>query len=276
MHVMATNRPASAQYWGTHLWFLDGQTKALQKQVELQAAAASGAMSSSRFAVQFEPEVFVFWRDAYERLKAEPEPQSLALKDFAADVTEFTRRRYEWASAMLNSAKTENAGSLGDAMYYLRFADQAAARLNRHELRAVSDPSHALSQSRFVRLLRNLPARFTWKCVSDEVGPIEGKITDGFAARYAAGCEAQRAFETEDFASLEAMLHPRDGKLVNFDDGGSRVEGAITGLGSLLGPASAPGPTLSLLAKWRREFPLSDGPDLVEALLFQSWAWRAR
>lgn len=84
----------------------------------------------------------------------------------------------------------------------------------------VSDPSQALSQSRFVRLLRNLPARFTWKCVSDEVSPIKGKITDGFAARHA--------------------------------------------------------PALSLLAKWRREFPLSDGPDLIEALLFQNWAWQAR
>jgi rhomboid protease GluP len=276
MHVMATNRPASTQYWATHMWFLEGQTKALQKQAELQVAAASGTISSSGFAARFEPEVFVFWRDAYERLKAEPEAQDLAVKDFAAYVMEFARRRHEWASAMLNAAKTETRASMSDAMYYLRSADQAAARLNRLELRAVSDPSHALSQSRFVRALRNLPARFTWKCVSDDVGSIKGKITDGLAARHAAGCDAQRAFETEDFASLEAMLHPEEGELVSFDDGSSRVEGAMAGLDTLLEPASAPGPTLSLLAKWRRQFPLSDGPDLIEAVLFRSWAWQAR
>jgi hypothetical protein len=115
-----------------------------------------------------------------------------------------------------------------------------------------------------------------WKCVSDDASSVKGKITDGFAARYAAACDAQRAFETEDFASLEAMLHPKDGELVNFDDGSSRVEGAMAGLGSLLERASVPGPELSLLAKWRRQFPLSDGPDLIEALLFQSWAWQAR
>lgn len=276
MQVMATNRPAPTQYWATHRWYLEGQAKALQMQAELQAAATSGAMSSSQFALRFEPEVFVFWRDAYERLKAEPEPQDAALKDFAADVTEFTRRRHEWASALLSAAKTENAASFRDAMYYLQSADQAVARLNRHELRAVSDPSHALSQSRFVRLVRNLPARFTWKCVSDEVGPINGKITDGYAARHAAGCEAQRAFETEDFAALEAILHPKDGQLEKFDDGSSRLEGAISGLDTLVERASAPAPTLSLLAKWRRQFPLSDGPDLIEALLFRNWAWDAR
>ncbi|HEY0682497.1 MAG TPA: rhomboid family intramembrane serine protease [Steroidobacter sp.] len=276
MRVMDANRPAPAQYWATHLWFLEGQAKALQKQAELQAAATSGSMSSSQLALRFEPEVFVFWRDAYERLKAEPEPQDIAAKDFAADVTEFARRRYEWASAMLSALKTDDAGSFREAMYYIQSADQAGARLNRHELRAVNDPSHALSQSRFVRLLRNLPARFTWKCVSDDVGPIKGKTTDGIAARHAAGCDAQRAFETEDFASLEAMLHPKDGELVNFEDGSSRVEGAIAGLGSLLERASAPGPILTVLAKWRREFPLSDGPDLIEALFFQRWAWQAR
>ncbi|GFE90266.1 rhomboid family intramembrane serine protease [Steroidobacter agaridevorans] len=276
MQVMATNRPVPAQYWTTHRWFIEGQAKALQKHAELQAAAVSGVMSSSHFAQRFEPEVFVFWRDAHERLKAEPVPREAALKEFSADVTEFTRRRYEWASALLDAAKTERAADFSDAAYYLRSADQAAARLNRHELRALSDPSHALSQSRFVSLLRNLPARFTWKCVSEEVGPIKGKITDGYAARHAAGCDAQRAFETEDFASLDAMLHPNDGELVSFDDGGSRVEAAIAGLGSLFKEASTPAPTLSLLAKWRRAFPLSDGPDLIEALLFQSWAWQAR
>jgi hypothetical protein len=276
MHIMATNRPLPSQYWATHLWFVEGQTKALQKQAELQIAAASGSMSSSQFALRFEPEVFVFWRDAYERLKDEPSPQNAALRDFAADVVEFSRCRSEWASAMLDAAKTDDAGSFQEARYHLRSADQAAARLNRHDLRAVSDPSHALSQSSFVGLLRNLPARFTWKCTSDDVGQIKGKRTDGHAARHAAGCDAQRAFVTEDFASLEAMLHPEDGELVTFDDGSTQVEGAIAGLGTLLNGVSTPVSTLSLLAKWRREFPLSDGPDLIEALLFQTWAWQAR
>lgn len=276
MHIMATNRPVPTQYWATHPWFVEGQAKALEKQAALQAAAASGSMSSSQFALRFEPEVFVFWRDAYERLKAEPAPQDPALRDFAADVTEFSRRRHEWASAMLDAAKNQDGGSFQDAMYYLRSADQAAARLNRHELRAVSDPSHALSQSRFAGLLRTLPARITWKCTSDVAYDIKGKPTDGFAAIHAAGCEAQRAFVTEDFASLDAMLHPQDGELVTFADGSTEVEGAVSGLGTLLNRASAPASMLSLLAKWRREFPLSDGPDLIEALLFQNWAWQAR
>jgi hypothetical protein len=276
MHVMATHRPAPTQYWATHGWFLEGQAKALQKQAELQVAAASGAISPSRFAQQFEPDVFVFWRDAHERLKAESEPQDAAVKEFAADVKEFTRRRHEWASAMLDAAKTESDASFRDALYYLRSADQAAARLNRHDLRAVSDPSHALAQSRFISLLRNLPARFTWRCVSDETGPIKGKITDGFAARHAAGCDAQRAFQTEDFATLEAMLHPPDGELLSFDDGSTRVESAVAGIDELFKQGGSPAPTLSLLAKWRRQFPLSDGPDLIESLLFRTWAWQAR
>lgn len=276
MHIMASNRPAPNQYWATHLWFLEGQTEALRIQTELQTAAASGSISASQFAVRFEPEVFVFWRDAYERLKADSEPQDATHKEFAADVMEFARRRSEWASAMLGAAKTETAAGFSDAAYYLRSADQAAARLNRHELRAISDPSHALSQSRFVGQLRNLLARFTWKCVIDDVDPIKGKTTDGPAARHAAGCDAQLAFETEDFASLETMLHPKGGKLATFDDGSTQTEGAIAGLDALLERVSAPAPTLSLLAKWRRAFPLSDGPDLIEALLFQNWAWQAR
>jgi hypothetical protein len=276
MRVMATNRPVSTQYWAAHHWYVEGQAKALQSHAELQSAAASGAITPSRLAERFESEVFVFWRDAYERLQAEPEPQDIALRDFSADVTEFTRRRHEWASALLDATKTESAARLGEAIYYLRSADQAAARLNRHELRALTDPSHALSQSRFVRLIRNLPARFTWKCVGDDVGPIKGKITDGLAARHAAGCDAQRAFETEDFASLDAILHPGNGQLVSFDDGGSRVEGVVGGLSSLFDRAATHAPALSRLAMWRRQFPQSDGPDLVEALLFQSWAWQAR
>jgi membrane associated rhomboid family serine protease len=275
MHLMATNRPVPNQYWATHLWFLEGQAEALRKQTELQAAATSGSISASQFEARFEPEVFVFWRDAYERLKATPEPQNVAHKEFASDVTEFARNRYEWASAMLIAARTNSAVDFQVAADYLNSADRAAARLLRHELRAVSDPSHAFSQSRFIRLQRNLLVRFTWKCVSDGVEP-RGKTTDGLAARRAAGCDAQLAFETEDFAALQAMLHPEDGKLVTFEDGSTRTEGAIAGLGALLERVSAPVPTLSLLAKWRREFPLSGGPDLIEALLFRSWAWQAR
>jgi hypothetical protein len=101
-------------------------------------------------------------------------------------------------------------------------------------------------------------------------------MTDGFAARHVAGCDAQRAFENEDFASLEITLHPKTGELVTFDDGSSKLEGAITGLGELFDRVSTPAPELSLVAKWRREFPLSDAPDLLENLLFRSWAWQAR
>jgi membrane associated rhomboid family serine protease len=276
MHIMAANRPAPTQYWAAHAWFLEGQAKALRAQAELQAAATAGTLSPSLFAARFEPEVFVFWRDAYEKLKAEPEPQDEALKEFGAEVIEFARRRHEWASEMLAYAKTERPGHLRDAVYYLGTADESAARLNRHELRAISDPSHALSESRLVRYLRKLPSRFTWECVSRQAAPMKGKRTDGIAALRATGCDAQRAFDREEFAMLEAMLHPAQGELVAFDDGGSRVEGVISGLEELFDGTAAPGPALALLARWRQEFPLSDGPDLIEALLFRSAAWRVR
>ena len=268
MHIMATDRPVPTRYWATHRWFLDGQMKALEKQAHLQAAATSGSISPSQFALNFESEVFMFWRDAYERLKNEPEPQDLELRDFAADVTDFVHRRNEWATALLDAAKEDRFESAQDASYYLESANLAAARLNRAELRALSGPSHALSHSRFVRLLRNLPTRLTWKCVSDDRGPMNGKTTDGLAARHSAGCDAQRAFVTEDYAALEAMLHPEGGKLESFDDGGTQLEGAIAGFQRIF-EVSAPLPALSSLGMWRREFPSSDGPDLIEALLFR-------
>lgn len=276
LHLMATDRSVPNQYWRQHPWFLQGQANAFRAHAELQAAAASGTLSATGFAARFEPQVFVFWRDAHEKLKAEPEPQDMALRDFAADVVEFTGRREAWAAALLKAAETENPTDFRDAAYQLTHADQAAARLNRHELKAISDPSHALSQSRLVGLLRRPFALLTWQCKGSDAGTLERSATDGPAGRRAAGCDAQRAFETEDFATLEEMLHPKDRKLVTFDDGSTRTEGAIAGFDALLQNVDAPGPTLSLLAKWRREFPLSDAPDLIEALLFRNWAWRAR
>jgi membrane associated rhomboid family serine protease len=276
MHVIATNQPVATRYWAKHRWFVEAQSTALQRQAQLQMALSSGTISLSQFAGRFEPEVFAFWRDAHERLSRESKLGDQDFDDFGAEVTEFSRRRYEWALALLEGAKNNDSRRLRDVAYYLQSADQSAARLNRIELRAATDPSHALSESRVFRRLRDLPARFQWKCVGDSALPVSGSSSDGKAALSAAGCGAQRAFHNEEFGSLETILHSQAGKLVTFDDGGSELQGAFKGLSDLLGRTSAPAPVLSRIARWRRDFPTSDAPDLVESLFFREWAWQAR
>ncbi len=119
----------------------------------------------------------------------------------------------------------------------------------------------------------------------------------------AGACTAARAFETGDFASLDGMLHPAldapasaiaeparrheprgvtsqpPGEITlpgseksrdTFND--AQLAGFVSGLQELFEQQRSLDGALSRLAEWRRERPGSDGPDLVEAILFRTWA----
>jgi hypothetical protein len=90
-------------------------------------------------------------------------------------------------------------------------------------------------------------------------------------------CSAQRAFLTQDFSGLETLWHRYPADDIDPIDGATRHASAITGLNDLFEYGQVRlSDALAALANWRRQYPQSVIPDLVEASLFQDWAWSAR
>jgi rhomboid protease GluP len=280
VYALRASQPAVGRYWAAHQWLATGQERAIRAAAEIQGRINAGAISEQELFRAWERDVVTFWRDAEKRLAAAAPAKDADVQKFAAMVAEFVKFRSTAVQAAVEGARNNDRARLADAQFYGQRADAASARIARLELRAQSDRFRSLSRSRVFKSIRDAFATLGWECAlpRNRRYPVTWNpaARDGAAGRIAAGCDAQRAFETGDYASLDRMLYPPAGSVADQDDGESRLGGLLGGLRDSFEQRQTPEAVLARLADWRRQRPDSAGPDLVEAVLFHAWAWSAR
>lgn len=109
-------------------------------------------------------------------------------------------------------------------------------------------------------------------------GMVPGSVeaTDGPGALAAVGWKAQGAYGAGQFAKLDALLETLSQPDQLADDGMPRLQGVYDGLWDFLSTWKDWQAELDKIAQWRKEFPDSYGPDLVEAIIWRAWAWHTR
>ena len=109
-------------------------------------------------------------------------------------------------------------------------------------------------------------------------GMVPGSVvpTDGPGALFAIGWKAQGAYGSGQFAKLDALIETLSQPDQLTDDGMPRLQGVYDGLWNFLYAWKDWQTELDKIAQWRKEFPDSYGPELVEAILWRAWAWQTR
>jgi len=273
---------ASEQFARTHLWYLQGETPNLVRWQELAYQINAGTISESEAGARFEQEIVPFWKMADARLQKELAARPRHEKSYVSDVADFSSLRLTWAQTIVRATKDHDEKSARELMPLMRQTDVALAHLERIQLRdSMSRRSRALAESALVSqvhaLLSPRPA-----CVhrppawGPQSAPTDAS-GDGPAARARAACQAQWLFLAGDYVTLDAQMARALRSLGDLPDGSSTFDGIQSGLDALL---SFGGydlmSSLARTAAWRHALPGSIYPELVEADVFEDWAWAAR
>jgi len=277
----STGTPESYRWRQSHRWYLDHEPANLNAWAELDQAISGGKVSRQSAAKRFASDVLPFWVTANQRLMKEgrvraPDPLSVALADFVS-------ARLEWARAWLAELKGEGdreGRALEDLM---RATLLAQARFSYQSTRqGLADRPYSWSDAPIVARLRAGVAFKAPDCVRDrnalaKPSGAEDSPTDGPARRYAAGCNAQAAFRSAAYATLDSQLTQHAAHLADLEDGSSSFSGDVTGLDDYFEYSGVDATQLLVnLSNWRRAVPGSVYPDLLEAMLYQSIAWQIR
>ncbi|WP_129779591.1 rhomboid family intramembrane serine protease [Peristeroidobacter soli] len=275
LHALSSNQSAVQRYWANHPWLLTGQNEALRIDADMQARAAAGKIGEAEFLGIMEQKLLPFWKEAETRLAAEPPVQDEQQQKFAAAMTEYVKLRHDAIRTGYEGVKNRDKERLLASRRFAQRADFALSNITRLEMRAEADRIRSWSRAQPVRQLRYALAGLRRRCEQSQTltASADGhrESNAGLPGKSAGGCAAQRAFNTGDYAALDAMLHPAQ---ASADD--SQFAGIVTGMQALFNQRQSLENSLSQLAEWRRQRPDSDGPDLIEAILLRSWAWAAR
>jgi membrane associated rhomboid family serine protease len=280
---LASQLAPNERYIRDHAWYMKGETTNLQLWQDLAAQAAAGTISDAELGERFARDILPFWQSAEARLRKEAPSVHAAQRKTADLLLQYVQARLEWCRAVIDATRNQDASRIRDAQQLSAKTTLIQARLERIALRASMDHwAHALTNSPMVVALRSALSGRRWKCVpapailGPHVAPTDA-YTDGPAARAAMGCRAQRLFMARDYASLESLIDRYSASLTDLPDGGSTLSAIFGGLGDLFEYGNLNlDQTLGRTADWRRAMPGSLLPDLLEAQIFDDWAWTAR
>ncbi len=267
----------------THAWYVKGETQDLRLWQALASQAAAGTISDAELGRQFERDILPFWTTSEKRLNDEAASITPNQRPFATLVSEFVHLRSEWARAVIDAAKSRDVNRAQEAQRLSVQTTLVQARVERMAVRSGMDHRvRALSNSALVVGIRGLFSKRSWKCI--EPPPVFGPLvapsdapSDGPAVRDKAGCTAQSLFMSGNYAALDALISHASTTLGDLSDGGSTITGIFGGLSDLFEyGAISIDEALVRTADWRRQVVGSLEPDLVEALIFESWAWAVR
>jgi membrane associated rhomboid family serine protease len=272
------------KYLTSHEWYLRGEAENLRLWQSVAARIGTGNISNLETGYQFENNILPFWDTTVQRLTKEEASLTGEQARYADMLLQYARARQDWANAIISINKDRNGKTVKETLVLGEKADAIAARLQRIKLRdSMTHRPRALSNSTLVSFFRNRllarfsacvepPAYFHWHLVQST-----DLKTDGPAMSMEIGCMAQYAFRTDDYSALEDMLGASGKSLGDLADGSSSLHAAASGLFHLFefGARNALD-DLGRIADWRRSYPDSGVPDLVEAMLYHGWAWTAR
>jgi membrane associated rhomboid family serine protease/tetratricopeptide (TPR) repeat protein len=271
------------QYFRAHEWYANGEAGNLRLWQQLAALSSAGTISDAELGQRFQSEILPFWQSASERLQTENQSIQGEQRQFALLVADFARLRLEWVRALIDATEHNDTARAHEALDLAKNTDLAQARIERLAIRANMDHrARALAHSPLVVRIKSLLSAGRGTCImapptdATPVAATDAKA-DGPAMRQAAGCLAQRLFMTGHYGSLDSMMKRSAASVADLPDGGSTYAGLIGGLSDLfeygrLDAIEALGRT----SDWRRAVKDSVEPDLVEAMIFQAWAWSVR
>ncbi len=279
-----TPDPAGPYAWTQrHAWYVDGMMRHLRIADRLNWELQAGQISPADYADTAQNDLLPFLDAAGKRLASESSvgPPS-APTAYGARVRQFVEARRDWLQAAITAIESSSAADKARAARLQDATDRAQAGI------AVAQAREQFN-GRWTGLRAALLGRYwTWKqagtdgCVLPpsqwhRVASTTDSRSDGPWLRRAAGCRAQHQLLQRDYQALEGDIAVALAALNDLPDGTSTYSGLFGGLSDLVRFGRVP-PELLLerIADWRRKFPGSVIPDLLEADLYQQHAWAAR
>ena len=282
-HGFPTQRTAADKYMRAHPWFAVAEEQNLRLWQELANRYQHGDLGAKELANRVELEVLPFWAQTNTRLRKELPTLAPGQRAFGRLFVDVAQARVEWARAIVTATRTGQATLMQDIPKFAQRTDDAVARVAYASLQAtIQYGPRPLADSQWATTLRRLLSASGRQCI---VAPVAlnwrtaatDSRTDGPALADAAGCKAQQLFLAGSYSTLDRWLEHARVDLGDLPDGNSTLGALLSGLDNLfrygnLDPLQA----LERTADWRNAVPDSVEPDLIEVLIFESWAWSAR
>ena len=265
----------------SHEWMAAGEQKNLASWARIGNGLGTGALSPAEFGRQFKSEILPFWEDAKQRLDKEMDTLPRDQLPYAKDMQFYLDTRVGFIRDMIDTVEN---GTITPAQVQEHVAEvqRALARLERRRLNADADLApQSLANASWVLRLRHFFGGGD-RCVEPPAwtGRASGQHdqkSDGPAQRHAIQCSAQQAFKARDFSGLQGMLEsypPADADPI---EGLTRHASVYNGLSDMFEYANFdPNESLAAIAAWKRQYPRSIAPALVESTMYISSAWAAR
>jgi hypothetical protein len=282
VHGVGTHLTAPTSYTNAHPAFVSGEEANIRRWGEIGRKLDGGLMSPAEGAREFQSDIVPFWAQTLASMTAELPRLPREQQPYAYDVLAYVKERLDWANELIAGVNTNGAISSSAMQEHLAKLNKTLARLERRRMDADATLApRALARSPTVMKLSQLfrgdppcvePPEWTGR----RVGPKDNPA-DGPAQRHGIRCAAQRAFLAQDFKGLEELWHRFPADDADPIQGETRHDSTLRGLDDLFEYGSVQvSDALAALANWRRQYPESVLPDLVEASLYQDWAWAAR
>jgi hypothetical protein len=262
-------------------WYVAGEARHFRRATEMDWQVNSGQISPAEFAASIRKDLLPFLQQAISHMEREArkKPDS-SPTSYHALAYRFVQSRHDWLVATADSIdeskpedaeKTKSLKAAVDSAKadIVQARDQVDGRplglrawlLDAYWSRKYSDPAGCV-----------LPPERLRQTAYETDSP-----NDGPRRRREAGCAAQRSFMARDYAELERRFAAARSALGDLPDGSSTYSGIVAGLTNLVEFGRLPGELqLQRFAEWRRAHPKSALPDLLEADLYQQFAWAAR
>ena len=281
----STETTAGGPYaWvANHSWYEPDEIRHFRAANQLDWQLGAGKLSPDEFARSIRKELLPFLEQSEARLDREAiEMSSASESAYHALVVRFVQSRRVWLEALANA---NDASTSGDAT----IADRLKKDFDRATARLVVAQVREQFNGRPLGLRASLLDQYwTWKGQEPEkcvlpppvfrhVASATDARDDGPAIRRDAGCAAQRSLWRRDFADLERRIAAARAQLADLPDGSSTYSGIFGGLNDLIEYGQVPHELLlDRFADWRRAYPASAVPSLLEAVYYHESAWVAR
>jgi membrane associated rhomboid family serine protease len=271
------------QYLLAHSWYPKGEEENLRVWQDLANQAGAGTMSDAELGARFSKDILPFWKLASERLQREDQAVPPSQRSFAEELHTYADLRMKWAQAIIDATTSQDANRAQEAQRLMQQANLSQAREQRLGMRARMDNRpRALASNAWIVRLRDVLTFKKQRCVAYPLSlhlPISATDarSDSPVFRYTDACDAQRLFLEGNYRALDDLMNRSISSLTDLPDGSSSLSAEFGGLDDLFGFGTlSVDEALGRTADWRRQVPGSLNADLVEAMLFEVWAWSAR
>ncbi len=277
----ATDTPSA--WFRNNSWYADKEGGVVRAEVDLASQRQAGLISPEQYVQGMRRDVLPFYEDAERRIpRTVPARGADARRPYSQLLLDYVTRRREWLQSLVDNADNMDDDDAQRAAELSRQTDRAQAVIDLARLREQLNGRPPGLRSALLARWHSYHAAHAFTCSLPpdvlHAAAIAGDAReDGPAQRRETGCEAQRRLLLQDYVFLEQQLDSGLQRLNDLADGTSSFTGVVEGLDDLFeyGPV-APDQLFVYLSEWRRAYPDSVYPSLLEAMVFRQWAWSSR